>query len=63
MLRKWRLKFHRWRLYSAYSEMIRRRDGLDGFTNYLMVLQEMEEDDLIEIEDGGIEWQWPGDDA
>lgn len=58
--RRW-IAFRRWRLLAAYARVFKRRTGKSvGFSPYLYALQEAEDDGLLEVTDGDVEWDWPG---
>ena len=61
-----RKRWRRWKLVRAYQRVAAIRADTSvryGFVTYLIALSELENDGLLTVEDGGIEWHWPGDRA
>ena len=55
-------KYRRWRLKRAYSTLVARRDGMDGpLSGTLATRFEMQQDGILEIEEGEKHWHWPED--
>jgi hypothetical protein len=58
-LRRLRVRWRRWRLFRAYSAVVKRRTGCVSFVPYIGALSRMEDDGLLEVEDGEATWYWP----
>jgi len=59
-----RIRWRRRKLVRAYQRVASIRADTSiryGFVTYLIALSELENDGLITVKDGDVEWHWPED--
>lgn len=58
--RRLRVRWRRWRLLRAYSQVFKVRTGKRvGFTPLMAAYERGEEDGVLELQDGEVIWHWP----
>lgn len=60
-VRRLRTRWKRWRLFRAYFQVAKIRTGCLTFVPYMTALEQMQDDGLLELEDGEVTWHWPDD--